>query len=108
MKKRLQIVLNEEAWSSIETLTNEANAGFDNGSINYSDAINEMVLTSKVDIKALQLKHTDWRRSLKSFASNENADIDSVIKCLAELKSKLPRASAKAVKPSREDAAHAG
>lgn len=88
MKKRLQVVLTEEAWTQIEALANEANQNFAAGFITYSDAINEMILTSKADIKTLQLKHTDLRRSLRAMASQAEVDVDSVIKNLMELKAK--------------------
>ncbi|MEQ1664453.1 MAG: hypothetical protein ABL927_03665 [Bdellovibrionales bacterium] len=52
---------------------------FESGHITYSDAINEMISTSKVDIKTLQDKHTDVRRSLKSFAKQDDPDLDSLI-----------------------------
>ena len=87
-KKRLQVILSEDAWLAVEALTSEANAGFEVGTINYSDAINEMIITSKVDVKILQTKHTDIRRSLRAMASKENVDLDNVIKTLMELKSR--------------------
>ena len=102
MKKRLQVILSEEAWSAVEALTNEANQNFDVGNINYSDAINEMVLTAKVDIKALQAKHTDLRRAIRAIASKGELDLDSVIKGLMELKTKNGRKSAKA-QPTLEE-----
>ena len=86
--KRLQIILTPEAWSAVEALTNQASENFDVGSINYSDAINEMILSSKVDIKTLQLKHTDLRRSLKLLASKNDLDLESAIKTLLELKAR--------------------
>lgn len=88
MKKRLQIILTDEAWTAVETLTSEANQNFQAGNINYSDAINEMILSARVDVKALQLKHTNLRRSLRAMASKGDLDIDAVIKNLMELKSK--------------------
>lgn len=91
MKKRLQIILSDEAWVAVESVTNDANQGFDVGNINYSDAINEMILSSKVDIKTLQAKHTDPRRALRMMASKESIDIDSIIKSLMDLKSKTGR-----------------
>ncbi len=91
MKKRLQIALSDEAWSAVQALTTEANENFDVGSITYSDAINEMVLSSRVDIKALQLKHTNFRRSLRVMAAKDGVDIDAVIKSLMELKAKTLR-----------------
>ena len=88
MKKRLQIILSDDTWTLVEQVTNEANEKFDVGSITYSDVINEMILNSKVDLKALQLKHTDLRRSLRVMASKENIDVDSIIKNLIEFKAK--------------------
>jgi hypothetical protein len=95
MKKRLQIVMSDEAWNAVESLTAEANQNFDVGSISYSDVISEMILTARVDVKALQLKHTDLRRSLRAMASKDALDIDSVIKNLMELKAKSGKRSPK-------------
>lgn len=86
--RRLQVILNDEAWASVEKLTRSANDNFDAGTISYSDAINEMVVCSKVDVKALQLKHSDLRRSLKSLSAKKELDIDAVIRALMELKTK--------------------
>jgi len=88
MSKRLQVVFSEEAWSEVEAITNEASKDFDMGSINYSDVVNEMVLTAKVDIKVLQMKHTDIRRSLRVMAAKDDLDLESVIKTLSELRAK--------------------
>ena len=87
-KRRLQVILTEEAWVAVESATTEANSGFDAGSINYSDTINEMILTSKVDIKLLQSKHTNIRKSLRLMAAQESVDLDDVIKALQELKAR--------------------
>ncbi len=87
MKKRLQIILNDDSWQAVDALTKEANQNFENGSINYSDAINEMIVSAKVDVKVLQLKHTNLRKSLRSLASKGEIDIDSAIKTLMEIKS---------------------
>lgn len=91
MIKRLQIGLSDEAWQEVESITKEASENFEVGSISYSDVINEMVLTSKVDVKALQLKHTDVRRFVRSMASQDEVDIDSMIKNLMELKTKTSK-----------------
>lgn len=91
MSKRLQISLTEDAWKMVEQMTNEAAINFEVGSINYSDVINEMVLTSKVDIKALQTKHTNLRRSLRIMATQKDIDIDAVIKTLNDLKGKCKK-----------------
>lgn len=86
MIKRLQIALTDDAWIAVDLLIKEANENFATGHINYSDAINEMIINSKVDIKTLQDKHTDIRRSLKSYAKQEEPDIDALIKTLTEIK----------------------
>ena len=54
MIKRLQIALTNEARLAVDSLIKEANEGFETGHINYSDAINEMIVNSKVDVKTLQ------------------------------------------------------
>ena len=93
MKKRLQIILSNEAWTAVDDLSKEANSDFDGGHINYSDLINEMILCSKVDIKTLQLKHTDLRKSLRALASKGDLDLDTVLKTLSELKSTVKKKS---------------
>jgi len=87
-KRRLQVILTEEAWTVVESVTKEANAGFELGTINYSDAINELILAAKVDIKLLQSKHTNIRRSLRFMASKGDVDLDDVIRTLTELKAR--------------------
>lgn len=88
MKKKIQIVLSDESWSSLESLTKEANEGFVNGTINYSDVVNELITTGKIDIRGLQAKHTNIRKSLRLMASQKEIDIESAIKALMDLKSK--------------------
>jgi hypothetical protein len=86
--KRMQIVFTDEAWTVVETTLAQATENFDTGSISTSDVVNELVLHSRIDIKALQTRHTDLRRSLKAYASKEDIDIDQLIKTLTELKGK--------------------
>ena len=88
MKKKIQIVLSDEAWSALDSLTKEANEGFLNGTINYSDVANELISTGKIDIRGLQAKHTNIRKSLRLMASQKEIDIESAIKALMDLKSK--------------------
>ena len=64
MKRKIQVLLSDDAWDLVDSLTKQANENFEVGTIGYSDLVNEMILTSKVDIKTLQVKHTDLRRSL--------------------------------------------
>lgn len=89
MKKRIQVVLNDESWATVEKLTFDANEGFDNGNITYSDVLNEMALCSNVDIKKLQLKHTNIRKSLRLLASKKDLDVDVAIESLIALKKSL-------------------
>ncbi|MBL7716358.1 MAG: hypothetical protein JNL01_12905 [Bdellovibrionales bacterium] len=86
--KKLQVIFSDESWAQVESIYNKASEDFDSGSISYSDVINEIVLTSNVDIKTLQSKHIDVRRSLRSFASQENINLDDLIRTLTDLKGK--------------------
>lgn len=91
MSKRLQIVLSDDAWPIVESLCSEANNGFEAGHITYSDSINELILCSKPDVKQLQLKHTNIRRSLQLLSGQKDIDLDTAIKSLMELKAKTSR-----------------
>jgi hypothetical protein len=88
MKKKLQVILSDDSWITLENLTKEANDGFVNGSITFSDVMNEILLSAKLDIRGLQAKHTNIRKSLRLMASQKEIDIDSAIRALMELKSK--------------------
>lgn len=88
MKKKLQVILNDETWTALENLTKEANDSFVNGTITYSDVVNEILLTTKLDIRAIQSKHTNIRKSLRLMAAQKEIDIDSAIRALMDLKSK--------------------
>ncbi len=91
MVKRLQVVLNEEAWAVVDAIYNEATQNFECGSINYSDVINEMLLGAKVDIKTLQAKHTDVSKSLRLLANQKDLDLEAAIKSLQELRAKTAK-----------------
>lgn len=91
MSKRLQIILDEEAWKVVESVCSEANENFELGHINYSDTINELIICSKPDVKQLQLKHMNIRKSLKLMATQESIDLDGAIKFLTELRSKTSK-----------------
>jgi len=88
MKLRKQVVLTGEAWAAVQELTAQANEGFKLGHINYSDTINAMVLGAKVNVEALRGKHTNVKRTLKSWASKKEVDLNALIKDLNELRSK--------------------
>lgn len=95
MKKKLQVILNDESWALLEAMTKEANEGFKNGTINMSDIVNEILTAAKIDVRALQAKHTNIRRSLRQMALQKDIDIDLAIKNLMELKSLNTKRSAK-------------
>ncbi len=95
MKRKLQVILNDDSWAALESLTKEANDGFVNGSLTYSDIVNEIVLTAKLDIRGLQAKHTNIRKSLRLMAAQKEIDIDSAIRALMDLKSKGTKKSSK-------------
>ena len=86
MKKKLQVVLDEESWAEVERIATLANNGFENGHISYSDVLNEMALCSSVDLEKLQTKHTNVRKSLRLLAAQKDLDIEAAIKSLQALK----------------------
>ena len=88
MKRKLQVLINEDAWNTIDALQKDANREFKCGNINYSDIVNEIIVTSKLDIKLLQAKCTNIRKSLRNMASEKEIDLDKAIKYLTDLKSK--------------------
>lgn len=90
--KKLQIVFSNEAWAVVESVHAKATEDFEMGSISYSDVMNEIVLTSNVDIRTLQSKHTDVRRSLRAFASKKDVNIDDIIRSLNEIRGKSKKA----------------
>lgn len=91
MNKRLQVQVSQEAWEAVEALCKEANQNFEAGSVTVSDAVNEMILAAKVDVRALQLKRTDLRRALRAMADKEDLDLESVLRSLTDLRGKVPK-----------------
>ena len=96
MKRKLQVALTEEAWVTLDGLAKEANDGFKSGCITLSDVVNEIMLSAKVDIRTLQAKHTNIRKSLRLMASQKDIDIDLAIRNLMDLKAKSAKRSSKA------------
>lgn len=86
--KRLQVDLSEEAQRIVDQKFKEANANFKSGTIRLGDLVSEMIITSKVDIRSLQLKRTNLRRSLHAMADQPNLDLDTAIKTLIDLRQK--------------------
>jgi len=91
MSKRLQLTLNGDAWAAVEILTSAANENFKNGRVTFSDAINEMILSAKVDIPLLQSKHINLRRSLRAMADQDEIDVEAAIKTLMDFKNKTSK-----------------
>lgn len=104
MKRKLQVILSDEAWTTLEQLTKEANEGFKAGCISMSDVVNEILPAAKLDIRALQAKHTNIRRSLRLLASQDDIDVDSAIRQLMELKSRSIKRGTKASTAPEESA----
>lgn len=103
MKRKIQIVLSEDAWELLEATTKESNNGFKNGLITYSDVVNEFLVSGKIDIRLLQAKHTNLRKSLRLMASQKEIDIDAAIKALQELKTKTAKKSVKSASQIEAD-----
>ena len=102
MKKKLQVALNDDAWRMIETIAKEANDGFKNGHITCSDVVNEIMVNAKIDIRALQARHTNIRKSLRLMASQKEIDIDLAIKSLLEMKARTQKKPLKSPGASEE------
>jgi hypothetical protein len=88
-KKRFQVVLSDEAWAAVEAVTNEASNNFKDGSINYSDVINEMILCAKIDAKALRLRQTVAWKVLRNLSDNRGIDFPTAMKELNDLYAKI-------------------
>lgn len=91
MKRKLQVVLNEEAWNLLDEMTKQANDNFKNGHVTSADIINEIVCNAKIDIRLLQAKCTNLRKSLRILASQKELDIDAAIKNLMEIKARTTK-----------------
>jgi hypothetical protein len=88
VKRKLQVILSDDSWTTLENLTKESNEGFLNGNITFSDVVNEIILGAKIDVRSLQAKHTNIRKSLRLMAAQKEIDIDSAIRALMDLKTK--------------------
>lgn len=89
MGRRIALQLSQEAADRFDRLLSEANQEFEVGRVLASDLLNEIILSTKVDLRALQVKHLDLRRSLKVLSSKEGLDIESAIRFLTDMRSPL-------------------
>ncbi len=96
MKHRLQFTLTDETLKMVEEKYKEVTENFKTGSINYSDLLNEMILTSRVDIKSLQHKKANLHRSLRVMAKDPSIDIEAAIEMLNKMKPKAAKSNLKA------------
>lgn len=85
--KRLQLKIGSEALTKLEALVAQVNEGFTLGSISQSDIVEDLIVSARIDAKALQRKHVDIKRYLKQMASDESLDLDQAIRLLEEFKS---------------------
>lgn len=102
MNKKIQISFEPDSLMILESLTDQANKNFKNGSISYSDVINEAVRVFKIDVKSLQAKNINIKKSLRNMASQKDLDLDLAIKTLLELKNGTGRKQIKTAQTSEE------
>lgn len=95
MSKKLQVNLSTEAWEILEGHFNQLKGDHQNISINYSELISEIIIGSKIDIKHLQNKYTNLRKSLRELSKMKEIDLDLTIKSLIELKNKTLKKNSK-------------
>ncbi len=91
MSKSLNISLSEEALSLVKEKMAEVNRDFDGGRVKICDVVNEMILTSKVDVKVLQGKHMNLKRLLRSLSTRNDLDVDAIIRMVSDAKGKGAR-----------------
>lgn len=102
MKKKITVMLSDEALLKVEKETQLASEGFESGRITISDVVNEMVLSSDIDIRSLQSKCINLKKSILNFAKQKNPDLDQMIKTLQELKGKSSKKPNKANRETEE------
>ncbi len=95
MSKRLQIILSPHAYECLEKNHKEATQGFSQVKLNFSDVIEAMILTSKLNLTDLRLKHTDLRRTLLDLAKRKDISVEDIVIQMAELKSVLGKKETK-------------
>lgn len=97
MNKRIQVILSEQALVKLEKTHEEAKKGFQTGTISLADVLNEMILESNLDLKELRTKHTNLKKSLLKLAKEKDLDVETALKVIQDLKSKLTKKNLKSV-----------
>lgn len=95
MNKKIQVNLSNEAWNHLEGLLKQLKDEHKSISINCSELVSEIILSSKIDLKSLQVKYTNLRKSLRELSNMKDIDLDVMIKSLVELKNKTGKKNAK-------------
>lgn len=103
MSKRLQIILNENTFSLIESTHKQICDGHPQVKLNFSDLINEMISCSKININDIRSKHTDIRRTLIELAKQKDLKVEEVIQQLAQLKTFTVKKELKKLSKSEQD-----
>ncbi len=85
---KIQINLCDESRKRLDNITAEANFDFLVGTITLSDVVSEMILQARIDIRTLQTKHTNVRKSLRLLASRKDIDLASAIEQLSEMQAR--------------------
>lgn len=91
MTKRITLTLEKEAIDAFDKLFVSVNEGFEAGRITVSDLMTEIILSARIDIRALQLKHSDLRKSLRALSNREEIDLETAIKTLTEMRGRVGR-----------------
>lgn len=97
MSKKIQVTLSDEAWTLLDGLLKQLKDEHKSISINCSELVSEIILSTKIDLKNLQTKYTNLRKSLRELSAMKEIDLDSMIKSLVELKNKTNKKNAKSV-----------
>ena len=98
MSRKFKGTLTDEAWGLLNTYAKQANDGFIHGWITLSDVLNEIILSTRVEIPLLRMKHLNIRKSLRVMARDKEMDLDLALKSLSEMKSNAPKRVNKSAK----------
>jgi hypothetical protein len=85
MSKHIKI--SEEAFGLVSKTVEEINGVFGK-LVNSSVVIDEMILNSKIDVKAMQIKHIDLHQLLRSLSSRKDLEVEDVARAIAEYRTK--------------------
>jgi outer membrane protein TolC len=84
MAAKTQISFSEEAQARLHELLNEAERGFNHGSITLSDIVEEAVLTADIDIARVRQKKTNLRKVILGALKSGTRNVDELIEILGQ------------------------